>query len=121
MARRKAGELIAIEIDILVEALRLTTGGQSEFHGFGIAKELRDGRQSQGLIAHGTLYKALSRLETGGLLESTLEDPDIAAEQGRPRRRLYRITNAGRLAAAASLDARLEEAQPSWYPGIELA
>lgn len=121
MARRKAGELIAIEIDILVEALRLTTAGQAEFHGFGIAKELRDGAQSQGLIAHGTLYKALSRLETAGLVESTLEDPDIAADQGRPRRRLYRITGPGRLAAAAAIDTRPEVAQPGWYPGIELA
>lgn len=95
--------------------------GQSEFHGFGIAKEPRDGAQSQGLIAHGTLCKALSRLETGGLLESSLEDPDIAADQGRPRRRLYRITGPGRLAAAAAIGARPEVARPGWYPGIELA
>ena len=121
MARRKAGELIAIEIEILVEALRLTTAGQADFHGFAIAKELRDGKQSQGLIAHGTLYKALSRLETGGLLESTLEDPDIAADAGRPRRRLYRITGPGRLAAASAIDAQPPIAQPNWYPGIELA
>jgi PadR family transcriptional regulator len=121
MSRRRAGELIPIEVDILLEALRLNTAGQSEFHGFGIAKELRDGRQSQGLIAHGTLYKALNRLETGGLLESTLEDPDIAANEGRPRRRLYRITGTGRLSAAAAIAGQPQDARPSWYPGTELA
>jgi DNA-binding PadR family transcriptional regulator len=119
--RRKAGELIAIEVDILVEALRLTTDGHLSFHGFAMAKELRDGRQSQGLIAHGTLYKALARLETAGLLESTLEDPDIAADEGRPRRRLYSITGPGRLSAAKAIDAQASSEQPRWYPGIEPA
>ena len=121
MPRRKAGELIAIEVDILVEALRVTTAGQVEFHGFALAKQLRDGRQSQGLIAHGTLYKALGRLEDVGMLESTLEDPDIAADEGRPRRRLYRITSQGRLNAAKAIDAQPTTDQPMWYPGIEPA
>ena len=121
MPRRKAGELIPIEVDILVEAMRLTSVGQHEFHGFGLAKELRDGRQTQGLIGHGTLYKALGRLEQAGLLESRLEDADVAAEQGRPRRRLYRITDPGRLAAARALDERPRDEQSGWYPGIEPA
>jgi len=116
--RRKEGELIAIEVDILVEALRLTTAGQAQFHGFAMAKELRDGEQSLGLIAHGTLYKALGRLEDAGLLESTLEDPDIAADEGRPRRRLYRLTGPGRLAAVKAIDEQPSTDQPRWYPGI---
>lgn len=121
MPRRKAGQLIAIEIDILVEALSLTTAGQTEFHGFGLAKELRDGRQTQGLIGHGTLYKALGRLEDAGLLVSRLEDADIAADAGRPRRRLYEITGSGRLAAARALDEQARAEQPNWYPGVEPA
>jgi DNA-binding PadR family transcriptional regulator len=88
-----------LEIEILVEAIRLAAAGQSEFHGFAMAKELRHGSQRDTLIGHGTLYKALGRLETGGLLSSRLEDPDLAAEAGRPRRRLYTITGAGRVAA----------------------
>ena len=47
------------------------------------------------LTSHGTLYKALARLVVGGLLADELEDPDIALREGRPRRRLYRITGAG--------------------------
>ena len=121
MARRKAGELITIEIDILLEALRLNTAGVAEFHGFGLAKQLRDGAQSQGLIGHGTLYKALGRLETAGLLESSPEDPEIAEREGRPRRRLYRLTSSGRLAAAAAIAAEPVAEQPSWHPGAEPA
>lgn len=102
MGRRKAGQLLPLEIEILFEAIRLATVGQAEFHGFGMAKELRDGSQRDTLIGHGTLYKALGRLEQGGLLSSRLEDPDDAADAGRPRRRLYRITSAGRVAAARS-------------------
>ncbi|MBA3339480.1 MAG: PadR family transcriptional regulator, partial [Geodermatophilaceae bacterium] len=43
----------------------------------------------------GTLYKALGRLTNAGLLDSWWEDPAIAEGEGRPRRRLYRITGAG--------------------------
>jgi DNA-binding PadR family transcriptional regulator len=50
---------------------------------------------ARGLTAHGTLYKALDRMERMGLLESRWEDPEVAAAQGRPRRRLYRVTGQG--------------------------
>ena len=46
------------------------------------------------MTAHGTLYKALSRLEAFGLLTSRWEDAAEAAE-GRPRRRLYELTGEG--------------------------
>ena len=51
--------------------------------------------------AHGTLYKALGRLEKAGLLESDWEDAGAAEADGRPRRRLYTVTGAGQLAFAA--------------------
>ena len=56
------------------------------------AKSLQQANGSRQLTAHGTLYKALSRLETAGLLVSQWEDP---APEGRPRRRLYSVTGAG--------------------------
>ena len=120
MPRRKAGQLIALEVEILLEALRLNTAGQPDFHGFGIAKELRDSEGSASLIGHGTLYKALARLETGGLLASRWEDPDEAEQARRPRRRLYTITADGRLAAVSALDTNTEP-PPQWLPGIEPA
>jgi DNA-binding PadR family transcriptional regulator len=95
--RRKPGALVPLEVAILeVAAARHDT-----FHGFELAKALADASGSRALTAHGTLYKALARLAERGLLESDWEDPTIALDAGRPRRRLYRITGAGarRLAA----------------------
>lgn len=93
--RRKPGTLIPLEIAILAAGLDLANAGEREFHGFQLAKELRDGGSERGLTAHGTLYKALDRMERMGLLESRWEDPQVAADHGRPRRRLYRVTGDG--------------------------
>jgi hypothetical protein len=97
--RRKAGTLIPLEVSILAAGIDLRDRGEPEFHGFLIAKEMRDSDDARRLTAHGTLYKALDRMERAGLLESRWEDPAIAAEVGRPRRRLYRITGLGEQAA----------------------
>jgi PadR family transcriptional regulator PadR len=93
--RRREGVLIPLEVAILSAGLAMRSGGASEFHGFQLAKELRDRDGARGLTAHGTLYKALDRMENAGLLQSRWEDPDTAMEQGRPRRRLYQVTAGG--------------------------
>lgn len=90
--RRRPGDLLPIEAAILDAALQLRRVGEEQFHGFRIAKYLAQGQDASRLTAHGTLYKALGRLETAGLLTSSWEDPGVAAEQGRPRRRLYAVT-----------------------------
>ena len=51
-------------------------------HGFELARQLADARESKSLTAHGTLYKALGRLDGLGLLESEWEDPELALEAG---------------------------------------
>lgn len=96
--RRKPGTLLPLELQLLEAGLEFRRGGDGEFHGFAIAKALQEASEARRLTAHGTLYKALGRLEAGGLLESRWEDPDRAVEEGRPRRRLYRVTGAGELA-----------------------
>jgi len=88
-----------LEVAILGAGLAMRGEGKPEFHGFLLAKELRDRDGARGLTAHGTLYKALDRMEHAGLLQSRWEDPDVAAEQGRPRRRLYRVTAHGQRAS----------------------
>lgn len=98
--RRKAGILIPIEAEILEAALRLRRTGAERFHGFMIAKLLGQGEGAASLTAHGTLYKALGRLETAGLLASDWEAPELASAAGRPRRRLYEITGATERALA---------------------
>jgi PadR family transcriptional regulator PadR len=98
--RRRPGTLLPLEAAILDAALRLQQAGEERFHGFGIAKVMADDGGAGTLTAHGTLYKALSRLEAAGMLESAWEAPDDAAIEGRPRRRLYTVTGAAQLALA---------------------
>ena len=93
MSRRKPGTLLPLETEILEAVLSLLRSGQASFHGFGLAQAMRERRGSRSLTSHGTLYKALSRLEEFGLLASTWED--AAAVEGRPRRRLYELTSQG--------------------------
>lgn len=93
MAYRKPGTLLPLEAEILsVVASRSSRGA----HGFLIAQDLTGGAESsKTLVGHGTLYKALDRLRTRGLLRSEWEDSAAAEAAGRPRRKLYWITAAG--------------------------
>ena len=114
--RRKPGTLLPLEVDILQAGLELRRTGGARFHGFQLAKQIADHAGPRPLTAHGTLYKALQRLEEAGLLESQWEDPDIAATQGRPRRRLYAVTGAGEHALAAW---QAKHRRASTRPGLE--
>ena len=93
MPPRKPGTLLPLEAEILATALSMHGAGQATFHGFGLAHTMRQRRESRSLTAHGTLYKALGRLEDLGLLASRWED--ATAAEGRPRRRLYERTGRG--------------------------
>jgi DNA-binding PadR family transcriptional regulator len=93
VAYRKPGTLLPIEADILSA---VAARGHRGAHGFVIAQDLAGGAESsKALLGHGTLYKALDRLRTRGLLSSEWEDSEVAEAAGRPRRRLYWITAAG--------------------------
>ena len=93
MPRRKPGTLLPLETEILGMALAMLRSGQASFHGFGLAHAMREHSGSRALTGHGTLYKALGRLEEFGLLSSSWEDAE--AVEGRPRRRLYELTGQG--------------------------
>ena len=94
--RRRAGTLLPLEASILIAGLEL-----GEFHGYSLARAIQQHEAARRLTAHGTLYKALSRMETAGLLVSRWEGAERAAADGRPRRRLYEVTGAGARALAA--------------------
>lgn len=64
-------------------------------YGLKLAKDAR--------IPSGTIYPMLSRLERAGWLESKWEKAGRDNE-GRPRRRLYRLTGAGERAASKQLE-----------------
>lgn len=103
--RRKEGSLVPLEVSILEAGLDLTRRGTPEAHGFMLARELRDRQGAKRLTAYGTLYKALERLQQRGYLTSRWEDPNHAAEAGRPRRRFYRLTIVGEKALVDALAA----------------
>jgi PadR family transcriptional regulator PadR len=108
MPRRKPGTLLPLETEILDAVLSLLRSGQATFHGFGLAQAMREQSASRSLTAHGTLYKALGRLEEFGLLASRWED--AAAAEGRPRRRLYELTRQGVHAAEQARASKRDKA-----------
>ena len=108
MARRKPGTLLPLEAEILEAALSIVASDEAPFHGFGLAQSLREQSGSRSLTGHGTLYKALGRLEEFGLLTSRWED--AAAAEGRPRRRLYELTRQGVLVAEQARAAKADQA-----------
>jgi PadR family transcriptional regulator PadR len=125
--RRKPGALLPIEVAILAAGVELQASGTPEFHGFRIAKALREhageDRHARRLTAHGTLYKALDRLAQAGLITSRWEDAQAAAEEGRPRRHLFAVTPLGeralaraRAPASAPQPGRARASQPGLTP-----
>ena len=110
--RRKEGVLVPLEVSILEAAVELRSRGVAEAHGFMLAKAMRDRQQARRLTAYGTLYKALYRLERAGHLTSRWEDPRIGASEGRPRRRLYRVTLVGEGALERALEGRRTPTAP---------
>jgi len=98
---------VPLESEILEMALSVLRSGQATFHGFGLAQAMRQQSGSRSLTAHGTLYKALGRLEEFGLLSSRWED--APAVEGRPRRRLYELTGQGAQVAEQALAGNAEQ------------
>jgi PadR family transcriptional regulator len=73
-------------------------------------------------LKSGTIYPALARLEAAGWLSSAWEDVD-PSEAGRPRRRLYRLTGEGEVAARHAVEEQLARITPDarrhapyWHP-----
>lgn len=103
--RRRPDELIPLELSILEAAVALQRRGIMAFHGYSLAKVMKTASDRRMLTAHGTLYRALHRLERARLFEAFWEDPTEAERESRPRRRMYRL---GALAAVALSRARAQ-------------
>jgi PadR family transcriptional regulator, regulatory protein PadR len=114
--RRRPGTLLPIEQSILVAGIAAGRGGNPEFHGFALASAIQEQEAARRLTAHGTLYRALARMEQAGLLSSRWEDADLAIAEGRPRRRLYRVTGLGEAALAEA--ERANVARSNAQPGL---
>lgn len=67
-------------------------------HGYGLVEELRRRSDGEFDLAEGTIYPALHRMESSGLLSSRWE-----VVEGR-RRRVYALSKQGRAAAGERLE-----------------
>lgn len=101
--RRKPGTLVPLEQAICASAAMLRRRGQGEFYGYELAKQLAEYADQRLLTAYGTLYRALARLESMGMVASRREEPEIAARENRPGRRLYTLTGAGEAVARQAI------------------
>jgi DNA-binding PadR family transcriptional regulator len=77
-----------------------------ERHGYGIMKEVEDRTGGEVRLGPGTLYGALKRLLSEGLIEESGERPDPELDD--QRRRYYQITDFGRRVAGAEAE-RLQD------------
>ena len=89
----------------------------AEWYGFDLAEHAG--------IRTGSIYPILARLERLGWLTSSWEEAD-PSEEGRPRRRFYRLTGVGEVAAREALERATADAPrrgPAWglRPGGEPA
>ena len=97
MRRKGDTELVTNEVKLLLAAISMTTSGDSEFHGYSLAKELALLEGAQTPMSQSTLYRALRRLEERGALRSRWESIEESQVDGRdgPPRRYYTITADG--------------------------
>lgn len=92
------------------EILLALSGGEA--HGYGIIKEVSERGPGNSRIGTGTLYRALRRLTSLGLVEPADRRP--VKETGDQRRRYFRITAFGKevaVAEARRLASQVEVAQ----------
>lgn len=76
-----------------------------EKHGYAILKEVSEQTNGEVQLGTGTLYGIIKRLLTGGMIAEVRR---TTAKNDDPRRRYYRLTDAGRVTAIAEAK-RLEK------------
>ena len=93
-------------------------------HGYALIEGIRERTDGEVDLTPSTLYGALHRMLERGWID---EDAEVASEAGGPKRRIYRITGAGRDVARAealrllrtasqAVDARLLDAPAGLEP-----
>jgi PadR family transcriptional regulator PadR len=79
-----------------LDGLLLAVLAEAPGHGYELSRRLTERSGGELGVPEGSLYPALQRLERGGLVESSW-----SVAEGR-RRRIYRLTSAGRRATKES-------------------
>jgi len=121
MRRKGDTALVPNEVKLLLVGISMTTSGDTEFHGYALAKELAVLEGKQVPMSQSTLYRALRRLEARGALESRWESSDT--ERDGPPRRYYTVTASG-VAEARSAVGQADSTGTvspwkSWVPNLQ--
>jgi DNA-binding PadR family transcriptional regulator len=77
-----------------------------EKHGYAIMREVSERSGGRTQLGPGTLYGAVKRMLSGGLIEEAEERPDPKLDD--QRRRYYRLTDTGRRLAIAEAERLVE-------------
>jgi DNA-binding PadR family transcriptional regulator len=93
-----------------LETMILSALERSEAHGFEVLRRLEAAGCGVLHLKEGSLYPALYRLETAGLIKGKWEDR--AGERRGPRRRVYSLTRKGRR--------RLDEGRAEWRVFVQV-
>jgi PadR family transcriptional regulator, regulatory protein PadR len=105
MARITGDKLRGHLENLVLAALR-----QGDAHGFEILKRLDAAGAGALRLKEGSLYPALYRLESEGLVKAAWEDADTPRRG--PRRRIYRLTSKG--------NKRLRQSKEEWNLFVQI-
>jgi DNA-binding PadR family transcriptional regulator len=94
----RAGE--RAEDKLLHAAMHLRQRGDDEWFAFELARAVQGHDGAHLMMAYGSLYKALDQLVRGGFLGTRWEDEAVPQQEGRQRRKRYRLTTSGAARAA---------------------
>ncbi len=79
-----------------LDALILGVLGTGRMHGYEISKRINEGAEDSIRVKEAQLYPILHRLENDGKIEA-----EWLPQEGKPARKVYRLTDTGRSALAA--------------------
>jgi len=91
-SRNIAGEALRGHLENLI----LAALARGDAHGFELLKRLEEAAAGALKLKEGSLYPALYRLESAGLVEGNWEKEMQSNPRRGPRRRIYRLTKKGR-------------------------
>jgi len=89
---KKRAELIKKATPMTEASFYILISLKEPLHGYGVMQKVEELSRARVQLGPGTLYGALSNLQTLGLIESV-------GESGNERRKLYCMTEAGRMIA----------------------
>src|ERR1044071_4135442 len=93
---------MALVLGLPVPALNVLLAlGEDAKHGYAIMQDIAEASGGQLRVLPGTLYSTIKRLLADGLVEEC--DAPRGADSTDARRRYYRVTRAGRLAAQSEM------------------